>query len=469
MSNLRYITIDSNYRDRNRWPLPAEFEVDFTMNSNKDRFKADDPICYSAPDIVFNTVFDQAGYTQTITGTVVTTTLGATTTSQKVVMSFPADTLSIVRNYYQGAVGNRSSAPADYKARIFEYEFVTNNNGSGNAIGIFTFLDAFGVPLVSGNTIVITNPTDFTLKRVFVPGGIFMSNAYIDHYIVNETQTSATNVVYATIVEYDIVTKLVTVSEDISTWANTDRFSLRNELPIMIQVINVTPSTDTFRIPAQYQSFPLVGSYIRFPNTAYTDTSNISRRISSSTLDTSTNEIVIKVSPPFPGVHQSPNLFEFMKFSRDNNIPLNYSGNLITQQEVSCYEIQLIDLILPNNVLAVAGGGLTSTYPYVYVGLQNASTSSNYSDVLYSNNPYAKNMLFKIAIPNVNDPITTPFIRVINPNVVQTVKFKPNDTLKFIVKVPTGQVFKTITNDTTTPQLPLDSIQISAQFSLRKI
>jgi hypothetical protein len=261
----------------------------------------------------------------------------------------------------------------------------------------------------------------------------------------------------------------VTVSEDISTWANTDRFSLRNELPIMIQVINVTPSTDTFRIPAQYQSFPLVGSYIRFPNITYTDTSNISRRISSSTLDTSTNEIVIKVSPPFPEVHQSPNLFEFMKFSRDNNIPLNYSGNLITQQEVSCYEIQLIDLILPNNVLAVAGGGLTSTYPYVYVGLQNASTSSNYSDVLYSNNPYAKNMLFKIAIPNVNDPITTPFIRVINPNVVQTVKFKPNDTLKFIVKVPTGQVFKTITNDTTTPQLPLDSIQISAQFSLRKI
>ena len=44
-----------------------------------------------------------------------------------------------------------------------------------------------------------------------------------------------------------------------------------------------------------------------------------------------------------------------------------------------------------------------------------------------------------------------------------------NDTLLFTVLLPNGEVFKTIYDDTVSPEKPDSRIQISATFSLRRL
>jgi hypothetical protein len=468
MNQTKYISIDSTFRDRTKDPLPGEFEVIFSNSGMKDRFSAVDPVCYSAPEIVFNSYFDLATPSITLSGTILATTtvtpIGNTTSQQELICQFTGtNILSTIKNYYQGAI--LVNTTTNTRSRILEYSLINNNN-SGNSIGTFLLTSSIG-SVTNGDTIKIVSPTDFSNSKIFVPSGIVMSNAYINDYLINDTLSTSTSIIKAKITNYDVVTK--TLTADTSSWvgsSSSDVLSIRSELPF-INTLDATSTSSniTFTLPSSFLSFPLVGSFIKFYNSS-TVVSNTMRKIVN--VSTSTSKPIITVDSPFPSNYTAGAKFEFLPFSRDNMVPLTYSGSIISQQELSCYEIQLIDLILPNNILNVDGGGLTSTYPYVFVGLTNTS-ASGYNNVIYSNNPYARNMLFKVAIPNVNDPITTPFIRIINPNIIQTIKFKPNDNLKFVVLIPTGEVFNTVEADTSSPLLPLQALQISAQFSIRKL
>lgn len=58
MSNTRYIELDSTYRDRNQFPLPAEFSVQIAQYGSGDRFTAKDPVSKMAPLLVFDGNFD---------------------------------------------------------------------------------------------------------------------------------------------------------------------------------------------------------------------------------------------------------------------------------------------------------------------------------------------------------------------------------------------------------------------------
>ena len=49
MSTTRYIEIDSTYRNRNKCPNPAEFEVLVAQSGRKDKMNADDPVSCSVP------------------------------------------------------------------------------------------------------------------------------------------------------------------------------------------------------------------------------------------------------------------------------------------------------------------------------------------------------------------------------------------------------------------------------------
>ena len=44
MSNTRYLEIDSTYRNRNDWPLPANFEVPISQTGRKNIYNALDPV-----------------------------------------------------------------------------------------------------------------------------------------------------------------------------------------------------------------------------------------------------------------------------------------------------------------------------------------------------------------------------------------------------------------------------------------
>ena len=162
--------------------------------------------------------------------------------------------------------------------------------------------------------------------------------------------------------------------------------------------------------------------------------------------------------------------YGFLPFSYDNLYPFVYTGSQVSQQEMSCYQIQLISIVLPNLTLDTNYGSLISFHPYVYVELQNVSAAgSGHNNIIYSNNPNANKMLFRCVIGNVPAPGSQRFIALNSDGMVQTIKFKPNDNLRFSVHMPSGDLFKTIIPETFGPFIPNPFIQISACFSIKRV
>ena len=150
--------------------------------------------------------------------------------------------------------------------------------------------------------------------------------------------------------------------------------------------------------------------------------------------------------------------------------PLLYSGSLVSQQQMICYEITLLNLVLPNAPVVGGMGGRIAFYPYVYVQLENVTSPSGGSTVqIYSNNPHSRRMMFRAAIDDVSNPGTTPFIKINSDGQSMTVKFKPNDNLRVSVRLPNGEVFQTILAETLPPEAPNPFAQISMMFSIRRI
>ena len=195
-----------------------------------------------------------------------------------------------------------------------------------------------------------------------------------------------------------------------------------------------------------------------------------SRQIISYTNDGAT--AIFNVYPPFSGTDlfatDNSYTIEVEAFSYDNCNPFTYIGTLVQQQ--SCYEFELIDLILPNFTLSSGKGSKIAFYPYVYVILSNVSSSgSHLKNILSSNNPNAVNVIFKVPIYDVQDPFSTPFVRLISGSMIQTIKFKPNDNLFFSVLLPNGDIFNTLLPEAYSPEIPTAKSQISATFRFKRI
>ena len=161
---------------------------------------------------------------------------------------------------------------------------------------------------------------------------------------------------------------------------------------------------------------------------------------------------------------------EVLPFDHDNNHSLNYTGSTVSQNQMVCYEIELLSLILPNLPLDNNIGGLIAFYPYLYVELVNVSSpSAGNAGIIYSNNPNARKALFRVNIDDTSTPLISKFIKLDGDGSVQTIKFKPNDNLHFRVFLYNGDLFETDQQDTP-PPLPVDFfVQISAEFGIRRL
>jgi hypothetical protein len=175
------------------------------------------------------------------------------------------------------------------------------------------------------------------------------------------------------------------------------------------------------------------------------------------------------VAPPFSFSISTQNFF-LLPFTSDNLVPFNYTGSNVSQQEMVCYEIKLLNLVLPNQILKAGEGGRITFYPYVYVELTNVSGScSGLKNVIYSNNPNSSKVLFRSAIQDIANLVASSFLKIDGGGMTQTIKFKPNDNLKFSVRLPDGDIYNTILNENYSPTPPNPLSQISALFSLRRL
>lgn len=173
-------------------------------------------------------------------------------------------------------------------------------------------------------------------------------------------------------------------------------------------------------------------------------------------------------SPGNDYIITSPKVINIVDYERDSFSPLDYIGTIVSQNETVCYEITLIDLDLP--IISLVTGSRISFYPFVYVELANISApSKNYQNCIYSNNPVADRALFIVPITDIIDPTIGNFVKLSNLYMTQTVKFKPNDAIKFSVFLPDGNLFIPIYYDTSTPYEPNDLLQIHAVFSIKRL
>ena len=78
-------------------------------------------------------------------------------------------------------------------------------------------------------------------------------------------------------------------------------------------------------------------------------------------------------------------------------------------------------------------------------------------------------MLFRAVVDDIPNPLITPFIKIDGDGMVQTIKFKPNDSFRFGVYLPNGELFDTIIPEFFSPSRPNDIKQISALFSIKRL
>lgn len=476
MANIRYLEIDSTYRDRNRFPLPSNFEVNISQSGTKDRYNAIDPVSLAAPITTwtsgrFNPLIAGTSVTAVVTSIVPPDTVAGTNTPSVFIIQGKPGQLQRKNEYYNGAVIIDTTVVPNQSRRIERYYYLGQDVNDEERAEIWVerfFTDAFA----NGDTVVINDPTDFsniTYPLVYVPCGRMAMNAYPKNFLYNETRNE-----YRTITGYDVFTHLLEVdtsgttsvsSGTVDTWTSNDTFSIRKEVPILTGTVDLGATITTIPLGAGASSENAFYNRQFLRMTSGFEQNKISM-ITSYNGATKTATIF----PPFNSAPVFGDTYEILAFSYDNAVPFSYSGSLVSQQEEVCYEIELIDLILPNKTLNVGYGSRAAFYTYMYVELTNVSgASAGVHNVIYSNNPNSTKMLIRSCMDDVQDPLRSSFVKVDGNGMTQIVKFKPNDSIKFSVRLPNGQFFETQIPDTVSPYQPNEEIQISAMFSLKRL
>lgn len=176
------------------------------------------------------------------------------------------------------------------------------------------------------------------------------------------------------------------------------------------------------------------------------------------------------LSSPFSVQTNPQNHYEIELFTKDNYNPFVYTGSLVSSQEVVCYEVELLNLILPNAILASGRGGRPIFYPYLYVELQQISSAgSTNNNIIYSNNPHSYRMLYRAVVDDTPIPAVSPFIKIDGDGMVHVVKFKPNDSFRFAVFHANGEPFKTVLDEQYSPSAPNPLTQISVCFAFKRV
>ena len=476
MSNTRFLEINSTYRDRNLWPLAGNFEVPISVSGQKGKDTALDPVSTAMPEVVWTSNRVDANTSGTSVSVDIVSTaagtnnIGSTTDPYDIIITSASGNLQQAENYYRKLVFENTALSV--KRRITGYKYL-GIDSSGNDRAVIVLDSPLPDTFVGANPWSISDPTDVSdtsFPLFFVPMGNLGANSYANHYLYNESLNE-----YRIIEGYQADTHiLTTVGNPVTGWLITHNYNIRENIPFATGAL-VAPVTSTnevtlaatasgvndiykgdfIRLTVGSGTYPSASSYI-----------NEARKII--TYNGTTK--VATVYPPFSSLPAVGTTYELLPFSYDNFCPFNYSGSTVSQQEAVCYEIELLDLVLPNFTLDCGEGSRIAFYPYVYVELSNISgPSAGNVNIIYSNNPNATRMLFRAAIDDVQNPLTSSFIKVDGDGAVQVIKFKPNDNLRFSVRLPSGEIYKTIIPENTSPSKPNPLGQISAWFSIKRL
>ena len=518
--STKYLELDSNYRNRNLPgnEQPGSFSSQISQTGVGTQITAADPVTYAYPVNVFQVSEAEGEFTYTVP----TGSLGlADSSSNKFIVKSTGTTPPSshqTSGYFVGAIlqvtsGGGPTVGSTY--RIAEWTYLGTYTTDTFIVSTETF-----VPLTGTTVFNIYQPSSNTgsvwstsPQYIFLPSSLSIPNYYSKYLLYNQTKQNST-----TIVDFDRDTHLAKLGTDVATlgWttAGTDPLIIRTQLPRLLgdstspyalvpslvtttglpgTIIGLTTSTTV--VPVTTDS-TFINNFLRFYETgSLTDTVNritavvlqVVPRNSSppyyvidnngNGLAENTNQYTYAVNTSYclidvSSLHPAPTIggntrCEVMGFNVDNYSPFTYNGSLASQNQSVSYDVTLNSIVLPNVILST--GGRIAYYPYVYVEIENVSTTTGANkNMIYSNNPNAYRAIFKVPITDLNHPATTPFVKL-TCGMTQTMTFKPNADMMVTVRLPCGSVFRSQADDTLYGQTPNTMLQLSMLFGLTRI
>lgn len=473
MSSKRFIEFYSANRNRESYPQQAKFDILFgAPKVLYSPLNAEDPV---TKGVIY---YNWSGFV----GNLYTNILKAGSSDGLPLLGDDQinPQLSSIPNFYTGYDLSISAGGGVFleKRQIITY---TPSNASVIPLNAYS-----GVS--TGDVYEILDSTNNAKSLIHIPSVdgsgrsiLSFSQAYKGYYIVDETLTqSSGGIVYRQITNYDYVTQMATINEPFPAgFSNGNFFTLRKNLPnTQLNIVSTTSSTITFDANASAVDNSYVNSYIYIttiigpvPSGFIAKTNYTNQSFYVTAYNGATRKATVKNTSQIylpNGVLPQNLIANIVSFSNDNSVPLLYNGNLVSQNESVCYEVSLINLSLPNVVLKT--GGRIAFYPFVYVELSNISSPSCSSkNIIYSNNPDSTNALFIAPVTDISQPVNSTFLKIDGGTMTQTIKFKPNDSLRFSVFLPDGTLFETNESDNLSPYPPNFLLQIDALFSIKRL
>lgn len=415
---IKYLEIDSTYRNRQKWPMQALFNVD-----NSRQTPNDDPVSDAQPIVAWN-----GAYNVDVNGTV----QFSSPDSMIISGTFQTDV-----DYYANTIVNPPGSR------------ITSSRHLGmNKMLITIDPRATNLPTFGSST-AISQATDLTVGLLFVPRTSRLSrNAFIDKILYDETLDR-----YSKIIGYDESTGCITVSPPIPGWNASNRFSVRDKPPIMANLTAGVTLANNIVVGVPPNVFK--GDFVRLiPSYPNVSPAGETRQIVDYDPDTNTATIY----PPFSG-NASGLKYEILENTRPNYFPLMYSGTV--QQDLINCTVRLLNLMLPNRVLSVGYGGTPFDYPYLYVKLTPGNARN--ININCSNNPHSSTTLFR-AVPSYCH--SKNFVKFTGDDASVRLRFIIDSDFMFEVTLPNGETLQYEEADTTSPSRPNPLLQISCSFEI---
>ena len=271
--SVRYLEIDSTYRDRVSYPAPASFIVQMAQSGQAIQTQALDPVCDASPVLVWNNTFVETSAANSITGITVNgsypglqgaATFQVTTTGP--VPGPEGDRFRQVRNFYVGACLAITVAGVTTTRRITEYLPLDYHNA------IITLESALPDSVIGLNSFHIDNPTPLptdtpdAVIKVFIPGsnknlqderlqtfGLGGDNYYVGYYMQSQEPYIIPNEVShisRKIIAFDATTRLATLESPTPPGVNWGSrvfnfefgdYVIRKSLPVYILRTTAAP------------------------------------------------------------------------------------------------------------------------------------------------------------------------------------------------------------------------------------
>jgi hypothetical protein len=281
---------------------------------------------------------------------------------------------------------------------------------------------------------------------------------YNNYYLENDCNTFAGTHNYYKILSYDPTTFTVVLPTSITP---TNNYNIRKEPPLLRDILGVTAGVTTTEV--------VLGGLASNIDNIYT---NCYLRIFSGIASQSyaiiigytgsTKTVILKT--PLSNIPITGDGYEILPYTKDNFSPLLYNGTNTNQ--VVCYEIELLHLVLPNVFILNGSAGKLDDYPYFYVKLYNMSSKPSATKMI-TNNPNSREAIF--AAPMDLNLTSQSFFTLKTKNPIQQMTFKPDDNLHFSVCLPNGEPIQLRENDWFSPASPNPFLQVSAVFGIKRI